>query len=186
MKKIVSVLLLFTFGLSSCEKDDICDPNTPTTPRLVIEFYDSNNQSVLKPVTNLKVVGEGMSQGIIFNENASTDEAKQLTNASKISIPLKTDADSTTYTFILDSGNENAATVNTDKVTFYYSRQNLYVSRACGFKTIFKLNPLSDGPPISAPFIKEDVDSKGYWMTQIYVNDYNIELENEVHIKIYF
>ncbi|MEN2412714.1 DUF6452 family protein [Flavobacterium mesophilum] len=183
MKKIVSVLLLFTFGLSSCEKDDICDPNTPTTPRLVIEFYDANNQ--LKPVTNLKVIGEGMPEGIIFNENA-TGEAKYLTNGSKISIPLKTDADSTTYTFILDSGNENPAAVNTDQVRFNYSRQNLYVSRACGFKTIFKLDPLSDGPPLSRPFVKEDTDSKGFWMTQIYVNDYNIELENEVHIKIFF
>ena len=48
MKKIISFLLLFAFGLSGCEKDDICDANTPTTPRLIISFYDYNNPTVKK------------------------------------------------------------------------------------------------------------------------------------------
>ena len=61
MKKIISLLLLFTFGLSSCEKDDICDANTPTTPRLVITFYDNAAPTTLKTVTNLKVVGAALS-----------------------------------------------------------------------------------------------------------------------------
>jgi hypothetical protein len=30
-------------------------------------FYDFSNPSVLKNVTNLKVVGEGMTDGIVFN-----------------------------------------------------------------------------------------------------------------------
>ncbi|TDP01342.1 DUF6452 family protein [Flavobacterium sp. 245] len=185
MRKIVSVLLLFTFGLSSCEKDDICDPDTPTTPRLVIDFFYADNPSVNKEVTNLKVIGKGMTEGIIFNENA-TGEAKYLANGSTISIPLRTDVNSTSYTFILDSGNDNTAAINTDEVQFNYSRQNLYVSRACGFKTIFDLDPLSDGIPPTAPFIKTDTDSKGFWMTQIYVKKYNIETENETHIEVYF
>ncbi|WP_026729254.1 DUF6452 family protein [Flavobacterium denitrificans] len=185
MRKIISVLLLFTFGLSSCEKDDICDPDTPTTPRLVIEFFDADSPSTSKEVTNLKVIGKDMTEGIIFNENA-TGETKYLANGSKISIPLKTDADFSTFTFTLDSGNENAAAINSDEVRFNYAHQNLYVSRACGFKTIFQLNPLSDGPPISSPFIKVDSDSKGFWMKQIYVKEYNIETENETHIEVYF
>ncbi|KAF2334903.1 DUF6452 family protein [Flavobacterium daemonense] len=185
MRKIISVLLLFTFGLSSCEKDDICDPNTPTTPRLIIEFFDANNPSVAKAVTNLKVIGDGMTEGIIFNESA-TGEAKYLTNGTKVAIPLRTDADFSTFTFILDSGNENTAAINSDKVRFNYTRQNLYVSRACGFKTIFALDPLSDGIPPTSPFIKSDSDGKGFWMTQIYVKKYNIELENETHIQIFF
>ena len=36
MKKIL--LLLAFIALSSCEKDDICDATTITTPRLIIEF----------------------------------------------------------------------------------------------------------------------------------------------------
>lgn len=185
MKKIVSLLLLFTFGLSSCEKDDICDPDTPTTPRLVIDFFDANSNSTPKAVTNLKVIGKDMTEGIIFNENA-IDDAKYLANGTTISIPLKTDADTVTFTFILDYGNENEAAVNTDELRFNYSRQNVYVSRACGFKTVFALDPLSDGIPPTAPFIKADTDSRGFWMTGIYVKKYIIDSENETHIQIFF
>jgi hypothetical protein len=185
MRKIISVLLLFTFGLSSCEKDDICDPDTPTTPRLVITFYNADNPSALKEVTNLKVTGKDMSEAIIFNSSA-TGEAKYLANGSKIAIPLRTNENFSTFTFTLDSGNENAAAINSDEVRFNYTTQNLYVSRACGFKTIFALDPFSDGIPPTNAFIKADTDSKGFWMTQIYVKKYNIETENETHIEVYF
>ncbi len=184
MKKIISLLLLFTFGLSGCEKDDICDANTPTTPRLVITFYDVNNPSLLKNVTNLQVIGEGMTEGIIFNKSG-TEITKYLANGSSISIPLKTDADSTTYTFILDSQNPDPAAINTDQMRFNYTRQNVYVSRACGFKTIFKLDPVSTSPPISTPFVRTDTDSRGLWMQQVFIKNYNVEFENETHIEIY-
>ena len=85
MKKIVSLILLVFFTFSSCEKDDICDANTSTTPRLVIQFYDFSNPTVLKNVTDLKVIGEGMTEGIVFNGNGNT-----------VSIPLKTNENSTT------------------------------------------------------------------------------------------
>ena len=70
MKKIILLVLLVVFAFSGCEKDDICDANTATTPRLVLSFYDISNSTVLKNVTRLKVVGEGMTEGIIFNASA--------------------------------------------------------------------------------------------------------------------
>lgn len=185
MKKIISLLLIFTFGLSSCEKDDICDPDTPTTPRLVISFYDIDNPLNLKKVSNLKVIGEGQPEGIIFNKSG-TEITKYLANDSKISIPLRTDVNTTTYTFILDSGNANPAATNTDAIKFNYSRNNVYVSRACGFKTIFALDPRSEGPPVTLPFEQFDTDSKALWMQRVTVEEYNIESENETHIKVYF
>ncbi|MDD5151653.1 MAG: hypothetical protein PHC28_14440, partial [Flavobacterium sp.] len=66
MKKIIILLLIATFSFSSCEKDDICDANTSTTPRLVIDFYDITTPSLLKKVTNLKVIGDGAPEGIVF------------------------------------------------------------------------------------------------------------------------
>jgi hypothetical protein len=89
MKKGIFLLVAFvSVFFSGCEKDDICDANTVTTPRLVLTFYDINNPSVVKNVTQLKVVGEGMSEGIIFNPTA-IGNAKYLTSGSTISIPLK-------------------------------------------------------------------------------------------------
>ncbi|KFF05910.1 DUF6452 family protein [Flavobacterium reichenbachii] len=185
MKKIISFLLLFTFGLSSCEKDDICDADTPTTPRLVISFYLYKDPQTAANVKNLKVIGEGVEsgEGIIFNENG-TDVTKYLTNASTISIPLRTDADTVTYSFILNSGNTIAT--NTDILTFNYSRNTVYVSRACGFKTTFNLltnNPA--GNPPTTPFVRTDSPAAdGFWMEAVQVIESNIESENETHIKI--
>jgi hypothetical protein len=179
MKKIISILLLFTFGLSSCEKDDICDANTPTTPRLVITFYSNASPDVLQKVVNLRVVGEGApdENGVVFNES-SVGDAKYLSNSSTVSIPLKTDADTVTYKFIFNSGDTTGE--NTDILTFNYTRTNEYVSRACGFKTTFKLSP-------TEPFVvTQPVPDDGNWMKIINVVEPNIETENETHIKIYF
>lgn len=179
MKKIILLLLIATFSFSSCEKDDICDATTPTTPRLVIEFYNISNPTVLKNVTNLKVIGEGMTEGIVFNSTATGDD-KYLTNGNTISIPLKTDANSTTYQFIHNYGNPNSTLTDTDEVTFNYTRYDVFVSRACGFKTLFTFDP-------SAPYIQTAVPaSKPKWMQYISVEKSNIDNENETHIKVLF
>ncbi|MDR7210876.1 DUF6452 family protein [Flavobacterium piscis] len=178
MKKILYFLLLFAFGLSSCEKDDICDGNTPTTPRLIITFYEFKTPSVRKSVTRLKVIGEGQTDGVVFNKNG-IDENKYLTSSDSIAIPLKTDEDTVTFSFILNSGSTNPALTNTDQIKFNYTRQNVYVSRACGFKTIYKLD-------IQTPFEKTDPGSDGFWMEEIQVQNPNIEFENETHVKVYF
>lgn len=185
MKKIISLLLVFTFGLSSCEKDDICDANTPTTPRLVISFYEIKTPTVAKNVTNLKVIGKDQPNGIIFNKSGDSI-TKYQTSANTISIPLKTNEDSVTYSFILDSGNPNPAAINTDVIKFNYTRQNVYVSRACGFKTIFQLNPLSLADPVSTPFEQTDPANDGLWMQRVIVLQSNVESENETHIKVLF
>ncbi len=173
MKKTILLLLAVAFTFSSCEKDDICDANTPTTPRLVIGFYDFLNPSVLKNVSNLKVVGEGMTNGILFNGN-------QTTNGNTISIPLKTVGTTTTYSFTLNSGNTNPALVDEDIIKFDYTTRELFVSRACGYKTIFTLNPTN-------PYTHTDPMAPNQkWMKFISVEKSNIENENETHIKIFF
>jgi len=178
MKKIVAFLLILTFSFSGCEKDDICDANTPTTPRLVITFYDINNPAVLKNVNNLKVIGDGMTEGIVFN--SASDNSKYLTNGNTISIPLKTDANTTTYSFILNSGNLNPTLIDIDNVIFNYTRNDIFVSRACGFKTLFTFVP-------SLPLVHTAVPvTKQKWMQYISVEKSNIDNEDETHIKIFF
>jgi hypothetical protein len=164
---------VITFSFSSCEKDDICDANTVTTPRLVISFYDVTNSSVLKNVTNLKITGEGMTDGVVFNGSS-------LINGSTVSIPLKTDADATTFSFILNYGSTNPALVNEDILRFNYVREELFVSRACGFKTNYTLDP-------QTPYVHTDAataDQK--WIQYIAVKNSIIANENETHLEIYF
>jgi hypothetical protein len=173
MKKIILLLFVIALSFSGCEKDDICDADTVTTPRLVISFYDITNSSVLKEVTDLTIIGEGMTEGITYDSST-------LINGSTVSIPLKTDADATSFSFILNYGNTDASVVNQDELKFNYSRENIYVSRACGFKTVYTLDP-------TTPYVHTDAavaDEK--WIEYIAVKNSTIDNENEIHLEIYF
>ncbi|HEX8561446.1 MAG TPA: DUF6452 family protein [Flavobacterium sp.] len=175
MKKIIALLLaVFGFVFSGCEKDDICADTTPTTPRMVIEFYNFANRAELKPVTNLKVLS-GLSQGLAFN------------NVSSITVPLRTTGDSTEYRFVLNAGNPNPALVYIDELQFNYTRRDVFVSRACGYKTLYDLND-DDDPETPEPTILNTTpgSNSGNWIKDIVIENYNIENEDEVHVKIYF
>ena len=92
MKKIQLLFIcLFSITFSSCEKDDICEATTPTTPKLVVEFYDSLNPTVKKNVTNLAVKEINSTTSLTF------------TGTSKIKIPLRISQDITKYSFNLNS-----------------------------------------------------------------------------------
>ncbi|MGQ7947043.1 DUF6452 family protein [Flavobacterium sp. WC2509] len=179
MKKIIAFLMILGFASSSCEPDDICDPNTPTTPRMLIQFFDYSNASVKKSVTNLKVIGEGMTEGVVLSPTAIGDE-RYVTSADSILLPLNTAADLVKYKFINNYGNRNPLIVNEDNLEFKYSRENFYVSRACGFKTLFDLDNTN-------PFTLTDATpADQMWIKYVIVEKDNITNENETIIKIFF
>ncbi|NJM80827.1 MAG: hypothetical protein HC854_16670 [Flavobacterium sp.] len=66
MKKyiIIGLLTLIAVSLWNCEKDDLCPRTIPTTSRVVIEFYDFSNQTVLKNVTNLLIVAPNITDSL--------------------------------------------------------------------------------------------------------------------------
>lgn len=163
MKKIF--LSLFVFSLLGCEKDDICSDET--TPRLIIEFFNIAQPANNLNVTNLKVVGVGM-----------TDELDTFTAVSKIEVPLKITDDVTQYSLTLNSTND--AIKNEDILEFNYIRNQVFVSRACGYKTTFELNP-ANGVVHSSETIPNT-----QWIKNIFVETNSITTENETHIKIYF
>jgi len=179
MKKIYTSLLIVLLILSGCEKDDICADET--TPRLIIEFYDLSNPANLKNVLNLKVKAEGATDYIIFNKSLPIDdEDRYLFSGNKLELPLKINDSITKYRLILNS--TSTANANEDCLQFNYTPQNIFVSRACGFKTIFTLNPAPNG------VIRTDSETPdGYWINEdITILTTNITTENETHIKILF
>ena len=173
MKKIVILVFAIALTLSSCEKDDICDAATPTTPRVVINFYDFINPSVKKSVSNLRVIGEGMTNPLLFT-------GSETTSSNTISLPLKTIGTTTTFRLTLNFGNSNPALVDEDIIKFDYATRQLFVSRACGYKTTYDLNRLN-------PFSHTDpIAENRKWIKLIEVEKNNIDNENEEHIRIYF
>ena len=164
MKKLFFLLLISIF-FSGCEKDDICDAATPTTPKVVIEFYDIANPTVTKNVLNLGVIAPGFTNGFGF------------TNTSSIKVPLKTFQDSSVLYFIQNGSAEPTSDDNSDEVTFNYTRRTEYVSRACGYKTLYTLDATN---PVT---VTPDANN---WIQNVIVSQPNIENENETHVKIYF
>ena len=181
MRRFSITILLIAFAVSfwNCEKDDICAEGTITTPRLVIEFYDAANPTTLKNVTNLRVEESGTGIGVVFNTSLAIDnEARYLTNDNTIEIPLKTFTDQSQFDFKFDYG--NTTNENNDVITFNYTREDIYISRACGYKTNFTLDA-TNGIQVT--------NDGSNWISstvQPTIEQAIITNENEVHVKIYF
>lgn len=171
MKKysLIALMVLFSVSFWNCEKDDLCAETTPTTPSVVIDFYDALNPDVLKNVTNLQFyevddVGNGI--GDTLSKNA----------VSEINIPLKSFQNSTTVRFKLILNGSDEVTTNdiTDFIRFNYTKEEIYVSRACGYKATFELNA-TDG-----------FERTTNWIQVGGIVNYSITNEDEAHVKIYF
>lgn len=176
MKKFLKIaIVLIVFSFSGCEKDDICASTTPTTPRLVIRFYDKDNPDVQKNLSNLTAKAVGEENPIIFNE-AGTEITKYETNGNSISLPLRLNSEQTEYELTQNSSTPTLR--NTDKIIIEYTTNQIYVSRACGYKTNFRLNSEN---PVTRP-----TDDPSEWINNLIIETTNIESENETHVKIYF
>ena len=156
---------MISYCLSGCEKDDICAADTPTTPQVVIEFFDSAT-TASKAVTKLKIVEFG------------TSNILGIYDATSAKLPLKTDKNITKYSLILNS-DKVAPFINMDNLEFNYTRNTVYISRACGYKTQFEL---TDNSPIKT----DNTIPDNFWIKKITVATTKILDENETHIKIYF
>lgn len=138
-KRSLVLIAIITICYFSCERDDICPGSTPTTPRLIIDLLDAANQDNKKNVFDLVVIGVGNNFILSDYNFADTDN---------LVLPLKTDVNTTQYKLIKeasindngtpDDSSDDFIEGNQDIITINYSREEVYVSRACGYKTIFK------------------------------------------------
>lgn len=172
--KIYSIVLLLGFVVviaSSCERDDICAETTPTTPHLIIRFYDIANPDEIKTVRRLSVRGLDDSGTAMLNiyENRDLDSIMlplrfQNENESSISrFELERDAD-----FGLDTLDTTES--NIDIITVSYTPEFIYVSRACGYKSIFNDLTVS---------IDNDTDN---WILSSEILTTTIENETSAHV----
>jgi hypothetical protein len=190
--RLQKLFVLFIALISiSCERDDICAETTATTPRLLIEFYDASSTEDLKSVLRLTTYGEGLvvdengvqiqpilasNATLLFNENSNS-------LALPLKIEIEEDPDFTKARFILEKDtnlrlDDNTTTdSNIDILEITYKSKFVYVSRACGYKSVFtELNMSLEG----------GID--GEWISNIVIEetlDATIENENTVHVRIF-
>lgn len=121
-----SLIILLSI-LWSCEKDDICIEEN--TPLLIIRFFDNEDPTEYKKVTNLKVQIEGID-GDYTNETITV-----LTDS--IAIPVKVNEDITRFKLILNGNDQDETNDNEDTFDLNYIREDVFVSRSCGYKTLY-------------------------------------------------
>lgn len=179
------VLLVVTLA---CERDDICAEGTPTTPRLLIGFYDIANQDEFKPVSRLTAYGENL----VLDENGQPTQPTVSSsatlvfnaNTTELALPLLVgpEGEDLVTRFVLEQStnfrlddNENTSS-NEDIIEIRYKPQFVYVSRACGYKSIFtelEVVPISDPEN---------------WIINIAIDENingTVENENTLHVQIF-
>jgi len=109
-------MALILFSILSCEKDDICIE--AVTPNLIIRFYDIDDSTLLKEIEIDSLWVDGMDN---LYKNVKSDS---------ILVPIDLTKDNTL--FKISSNNLE------DNFNFTYTRKDVFVSRSCGYKTIFE------------------------------------------------
>ena len=161
IKNLITIILL-SFILTSCEKDDFCLQETPKTPKLILRFYDFVNKDELKQVKYLSVWAEG--KDTLKNYRSVTLDS--------IALPLNTLDSKTVYHLKMNAidGSISSNIINT--ITIKYNTEDVFISRSCGFKTIF-----------NEVVITSD---NGWFLDFSPTSLNNITNEFKAHVKIHF
>lgn len=174
MKNKLSILIL-CLTLFTCEKDDICEEGLAITPQVIVTFYDINNPTEKKEVEDLLIFGlDDINEPVGLANVTSTDS---------IAFPLRTNFDLTKIVFhnsysiddndTPDNTDDDIVLGNQDLIEFNYTRQEVYISRACGYiYNYFDLNPAL-------------VTDTNNWILNIETSNSTIENETAPHVKIY-
>ncbi len=170
MKQIITykilLIVLIIISTWSCERDDICSDATPTTPHLIIRFYDVTAPEEFKQVRQLTVRG--------FDENGNELlDIITRTNTDSIVLPLRFEGEniSTLSRFILEKDSDftedddDTTESNIDIINVNYVPEFQYVSRACGYKSIFNdlsvtVEPDTGNWILSSQIINTTVDNE--------------------------
>ncbi|MEM9076630.1 MAG: DUF6452 family protein [Bacteroidota bacterium] len=169
MKKIypvICILFLLTYT-SSCERDDICTDGD--TPLLVLGFFDSEDTTLAKVVPTFRVVET------ILNTEINTITGGTSTLDS-IGVPLRTDAITTSFAFIINSAidaDTGEETGNIDTLTITYTPREEFISRGCGFVINF------DNLDVQ---LTSDAEN---WIQDLSIQQQTIENSNNIHVKIF-
>ena len=152
MKKLaVSIVLLFSIiSVFSCQ-DEFCVDNT--TPQLIIRFYDKDSTPATKA---LSMVVSANNLDTLF-DGITTDS---------IAVPLDTQQETVTYKIsIFDSINTQ------EELIINYNVEDIYVSKACGFKSVFRNFTFTS--------------TNNSWITDSKQLTSEITNENSAHVQIF-
>ena len=144
--------LLILVSVFCCEPDDLCAESIADTPDLVIRFYDADQPDQLKPIPSLTATGQDLETSLVFQETDS------------IALPLRVNNNQTDFVLSKDEVE--------DVLEAQYTTSDHYISRGCGFKTLFSLENLQ---------IKEPNN----WIQSVELITSEVVHDSLAHVKIY-
>ncbi|QYJ67998.1 DUF6452 family protein [Flavobacterium litorale] len=177
MRKIFASLLLLLATLCcfwGCEKDDICADGTATTPNLIITLLNQDNQTERK-AGNIQYFMDVDGEVNLIGPSVT----------DSIVVPLRTDVNTVRWGFtLITTGTGGTSNYNTDYLEFNYTRNDIYVSRACGYKTFFYLD--DDTTENLNPTLTDTVPADNLWIQDVIITRNNVEDEESAHVQIYY
>jgi hypothetical protein len=152
-------LIISIIAITGCERDDICIDEI--TPNLIIRFYDFEDQTETKSISQLSIKINGIENDSLF-----------FSGTDSIFVPLKVTSNNTQFVFTVNSN--DVALLNRDALTVNYSAEAVFVGRSCGYKSIFN-NTTYDL-----------TDDGNMWIQKIEMITEQIENETTAHVKIFY
>lgn len=164
MKQNTLLLLLASFLLWNCTRDDICEPEVQKTPMLIVKFYNANMQDSLKTVENFTVFADTISENLFPPEDTDS-----------IAIPLKVTDTLTEFAFATIQ-EDTTLVEKIDFLSVTYQLEDEYINRACGFRTnYYELDIQLQPQPLNS------------WIDSIEIQTDSITAhnQNETHLHIF-
>jgi len=155
--QLYSRVILILFFFISCEPDDICLESNEDTPNLILKFVDSFSGEN-KSVSNLRIKGINNIEDFFVG------------TVDSISIPLNNYENTTSFSFTKEFESNQS---NEDLIYFNYIRNNVYISRSCGYKLEYDIENI----------IIENDNSN--WIEDAIIETRTVNNEISHHVKIY-
>lgn len=154
IKIILFLTVTSLFFFLGCQNEFCVDTGTP---QLILRLY--NKDTITKPKSlNL----------VVWAQNKDSLFEGQPINTDSLAIPLDTKNNSTTY-FI--SQQVDADNVSTEQITITYTTEDIFVSKSCGFKTVFNN--------------VEITTTTNNWLTQTTLTTTAITDEKNAHVQLF-
>jgi hypothetical protein len=155
--QLYSRVILILFFFISCEPDDICLESNEDTPNLILKFVDSFSGEN-KSVSNLRIKGINNIEDFFVG------------TVDSISIPLNNYENNSSFSFTKEFESNQS---NEDLIYFNYIRNNVYISRSCGYKMEYDIENI----------IIENDNSN--WIEDAIIETRTVNNEISHHVKIY-
>lgn len=191
MKNTLFLILVTSLILLSCERDDICAAGTPTTPLLLVDFFDVADINTQKSVIRLSAYSEALSLNdameLVPPTAASNASIVFNANTDNLQLPLLVgvEGETTTTRYVLERDTnlrldtDDTTNSNIDILEISYVSEFVYVSRACGFKSVFtELNArvIDDGDTWIRSLSFPNSDD---------IINITVENENDTHVRLF-